>query len=198
VLNLWLKSFLWYLILRWTLATLILAYSCYLEPFFFFDRCICSRASLFSDALRYFGGSIFSPLLKVIREIRPTSIPVMVLVSIGMIGIQFHMRMKHTTGLHPSWWCMSWFYLQSHRCNTILMFPIFERMSLPSLRLSFRPLPGYVNELYLFLPWNLGYPAPLKKFWKLRSTRFRVFCNTWECTSFWNAVFDNGSWLAWS
>jgi hemerythrin-like metal-binding protein len=30
----------------------------FIDRFFFFDRCICSLASLFSETLRYFGGSI--------------------------------------------------------------------------------------------------------------------------------------------
>ena len=80
------KSFLWFLIRRCNLATLILCLLRFLPPFFIWDSFLCSIASFNNDLDKCFGLSILSALLSTIYDLIPKSIPTL-LFDLGLASI---------------------------------------------------------------------------------------------------------------
>ena len=67
-----------------TFATMVFCLFLFLDPFFFRLNRFCSCVNLSSDSLRNFGGLTYCPLLRVTKSIKPTSIPVLVLILTGL------------------------------------------------------------------------------------------------------------------
>jgi len=116
------------------------------DSFLFLDSRRCSLLNLFCIFRRYFGGSIFSPLLRVMRDFRPTSTPTGFFgcfVSTTVTGISTG---KHAYHLSTSLRMVQVFTVPSiGLCCTIRIEPIFERNSFPVVSLHPFSYCGYVK-----------------------------------------------------
>jgi len=72
------KSFLWLATFSWHRASFRIAFSWFFDPFFFRDTRLCNTFNRWREVFRYRGFSIFSPVEKVAKSVKPTSIPTVV------------------------------------------------------------------------------------------------------------------------